>query len=99
MAWDPDLFTIALSFVLRYRLELAIPIWMHAYSLTVAYSRRSNSRARFAFVAFCCISAGALAYLAYSYTYQHFGLVTIVPGGYLVASDLLSGKSRLLRNT
>jgi hypothetical protein len=96
MAWYPDIFTVGLRFVLRYHIELALPLWMHAYGLWVAYSRRSNPRSRFAFVAYCCISIAAFGYLAHSFTYQVFWVVTVVPAIYIIMSDLLSGKSRLL---
>jgi hypothetical protein len=100
MVWYPDIFTIGLRFVLRYYLELALPAWMHAYGLWVAYSRRSNPRTRFAFAAFCCISVASFGYLALVFTYRAFWGVTGVPALYLIMSDLLSEKSRLLgRNT
>jgi hypothetical protein len=100
MAWYPDTFTAGLRFVLRYHLELVLPIWMQASGLTIAYSRRFNQRSRLALVAFCCLSLASFGYLAYSYTYQVFWGVTVIPVFlFLVGSDLLSGKSRLLGHT
>ena len=100
MARYPDTFTVGLRFVLRYHLELALPVWMQAYGLTIAYSRRFNQRSRIAFAAFCCLSLASFGYLAYSYTYRVFWGVTVIPAFlYLVGSDLLSGKSRLLGHT
>ena len=97
MAWYPDTFTVGLRFVLRYHLELLLPVWMQGYGLTVAYSRRFNTRSRFAFAAFCCVSLASFGYLAYSYTYRVFWGVTVIPAFvFLVGSDLLSGKSRFL---
>jgi hypothetical protein len=96
----PDIFTLGLGFVHRYYLELALPVWMHAYCLWVAYSRRSSWQSRFAFAVFCCISIVSFAYLAYAFTYEVFWGVTLIPGLYVVVSDLLYAKSRLLgRNT
>ena len=100
MAWYPDIFTIGLRFVLRYYLELTLPAWTHVYGLWVAYSPRSSKQSRFAFAAFCCIAIVSFVYLAHTFTYQAFWEVTLIPWLYLVVSDLLSGKSRLLgRNT
>jgi len=100
MAWYPDAFTVGLRFVLRYHLELALPVWMQIYGLTVAYSRRFNTRGCVAFAAFCCISIASFVYLANSYTYYAYWGVTVIPAFlFIVGSDLLSGKSRLLGNT
>ena len=96
MAWYPDIFTVGLRFVLRYYLELVIPIWMHTYGLWVAYSRRSGTYGRLAFAIFCGLSIGSFAYLSYAFTNRVFWNVTIVPSLYIIISDLLSGKSRLL---
>ena len=96
MAWYPDTFTVGLRFVLRYHLELVLPVSMQAYGLTVAYARRLSQRSRIAFRTFCGISVVSFGYLAYSYTYRVFWGVTVIPAFiFLVGSDLLSGKSSL----
>ena len=100
MAWYPDIFTLGLRFVLRYYLELALPVWTHVYGLWVAYSRRSSRYNRFAFMAFFFTSIISFICLARTFTYHVFWGVTVIPMLYLVVSDLLSAKSRLLgRNT
>lgn len=101
MIWKPDIFTLSLRFVLRYYLELILPLFMHGYGLWVAYSRCSNPRGHFAFVVFCCTSAISFALLAITFTYHLFWGVTVIPPFlYIIVSDLLSGNSRLLaKNT
>lgn len=96
MISDPDLFTVFLRFVLHYYLELILPVLMHAYGLWVSYSRRSNQLGRFAFWAFCGISIVSFSCLSRYFTYQVFWGVTVMPGLYVIVSDLLSGKSNLL---
>ena len=96
MAWYPDIFTTGLRFVLHYYLELALPLWTHAYGLWVAYFRRSSTYGRLAFAIFCGLSIGSFAYLSYAFTNRVFWNVTTVPAMYIIISDLLSGKSRLL---
>jgi uncharacterized membrane protein YdfJ with MMPL/SSD domain len=104
MAWYPDTFTIGFRYVLRYHLELVLPVSMQAYGLTTAHSRRFNQRSRVAFAAFCCLSLASFGYLAYAYTYRTYAYtyrvlwgVTVIPAFlFLAGSDLLSGKSRLL---
>ena len=97
MIWYPGTFTVGLRFVLRYHLELLLPVSMQAYGLKVAYARRSSLRSRIAFLAFCGISAVSFGYLAYSYTYRVFWGATVIPACiFLIGSDVLSGKSHLL---
>ncbi len=96
MILKPGCFTVGLRFVLRYNLELALPVFMHAVGLWVVYGRRSSKRGRLAFATFVCISVVSFGWLATTFTYRVFWAVTVTPVLYVILSDLLIGKSRLL---
>jgi hypothetical protein len=97
MARYPDTFTAFTRYVLRYHLELALPLYTHTYSLWSAYHRRISLFSRAAFVAFCAISAIAFVCLAFLYTYRVFWAVTVVPCIYLIFDGRLVGKNAARR--
>jgi|ERR1700722_9255252 len=91
----PSIFDIALRFSIRYYLVLIIPVWMHGYYLWIAFIRRGSRSTRNAFLVFCGISVASFGCLATHFTFFGYCLVTAIPGTYLIATNLLTGKSKI----
>lgn len=91
----PNIFDIVLRFAIRYYLVLIIPVWMHGYCLWTAYIRRHSRSTRIAFLVFCGISVASFGWLATHFTFFVYCAVTAIPGVCLIATDLLSGESRI----
>ena len=96
-AWFPEFFTAGLRFVLRYNLELTLPIFTHMYCLWRAYTTRAGVFGRPFFLICCIVSIGALAGLVATFTALSFYIVTAAPALYVICGNLLSWKVRLSR--
>jgi hypothetical protein len=96
-AWIPNVFTNGLRFVLRYNLELALPIFTHLHCLWRAYISRSGVLGLPFFLICCVVSIGAFAGLFEIFTALSFYIVTSVPALYVICGNLLSSKVRVSR--
>lgn len=96
--WYPESFDHVLRHVLRYSLELALPIFTHSYFLWRAYLE--NGRKRWILTAvFGLVSGVAFVVLFSHYTLTTFGLVTGLPTLYGITTIFLQHMERKRGNT
>jgi hypothetical protein len=86
--WLPDTVDVLLSYILRYSLELVLPIVTHSTLLWCAWRHSSPNRGLLTGLSIS-MSAISFSVLYAHYTFTTFALVTGIPGLGLIALVLL----------